>query len=196
MERNSQIRRAVRQTLVMSAVATAATLPAQAQEADEVDTIVVTGSRIRSANLEGTSPVTQVTAEDIATAGVTRVEDLVTQLPQAFAAQNSTVSNGATGAATVSLRNLGDARTLVLVDGKRMPYGSTTSSAADLNQIPSAMVERVEILTGGSYLDLMRRWKRPVYYDQQGQLVEKFGIRHVPALVSQEGKRLRIDEIL
>ena len=52
------------------------------------------------------------------------------------------------------------------------------------------------ILTGGSYLDLMRRWKRPVYYDQQGQLVEKLGIRHVPALVSQEGKRLRIDEIL
>ena len=107
MERNSQIRRAVRQTLVMSAVATAATLPAHAQEADEVDTIVVTGSRIRTANLEGTSPVTQVTAEDIATAGVTRVEDLVTQLPQAFAAQNSTVANGATGAATVSLRNLG-----------------------------------------------------------------------------------------
>ena len=150
MERNSQIRRAVRQTLVMSAVATAATLPAHAQEADEVDTIVVTGSRIRTANLEGTSPVTQVTAEDIATAGVTRVEDLVTQLPQAFAAQNSTVSNGATGAATVSLRNLGDARTLVLVDGKRMPYGSTTASAADLNQIPSAMVERVEVLTGGA----------------------------------------------
>src|SRR5688572_31565147 len=130
MERNSQIRRAVRRTLVMSAVATAATLPAHAQEtAEEVDTIVVTGSRIRTANLEGTSPVTQVTAEDIATAGVTRVEDLVTQLPQAFAAQNSTVFNGATGAATVSLRNLGDARTLVLVDGKRMPYGRTVSSA-------------------------------------------------------------------
>lgn len=52
------------------------------------------------------------------------------------------------------------------------------------------------ILTGGSYLDLMRRWKRPVFFDQQGQLTEKLGIRHVPALVSQEGKRLRIDEIL
>jgi outer membrane receptor protein involved in Fe transport len=134
----------------MSAVAAAATLPAQAQEADEVDTIVVTGSRIRTANLEGTSPVTQVTSEDIATAGVTRVEDLITQLPQAFAAQNSTVSNGATGAATVSLRNLGAARTLVLVDGRRMPYGSVFDSAADLNQIPSAMVERVEVLTGGA----------------------------------------------
>jgi conjugal transfer pilus assembly protein TraW len=52
------------------------------------------------------------------------------------------------------------------------------------------------ILTGGSYLDLMRRWKRPVYFDQHGQLVERLGIRHVPALVSQDGKRLRIDEIL
>ena len=52
------------------------------------------------------------------------------------------------------------------------------------------------ILTGGSYLDLMRRWKRPVFFDQQGQLTDKLGIRHVPALVTQEGKRLRIDELL
>ncbi len=52
------------------------------------------------------------------------------------------------------------------------------------------------ILTGGSYLELMRHWKRPVFYDQQGQLTDQLGIRHVPALVSQEGKRLRIDEIL
>ena len=52
------------------------------------------------------------------------------------------------------------------------------------------------ILTGGSYLNLMRRWKRPVYFDQQGSLTERLGIRHVPAMVSQEGRRLRIDEIL
>lgn len=51
------------------------------------------------------------------------------------------------------------------------------------------------ILTGGSYLDLMRRWKRPVFFDQQGTLTEKLGIRHVPALVTQDGKRLRIEEI-
>ena len=151
MERNTQIRRAVRQTLVMSAVATAATLPAHAQEADEVDTIVVTGSRIRSANLEGSSPVTQVTAADIATQGVTRVEDLINQLPQAFGQlQGSTVSNGADGTATVSLRGLGSRRTLVLIDGKRMPYGGVNDSAADLNQIPASMVERVEVLTGGA----------------------------------------------
>jgi outer membrane receptor protein involved in Fe transport len=151
MERNSQIQRAVRQTLVMSAVAAAATLPAHAQDADEVDTIVVTGSRIRSANLEGTTPVTQVTSADIATQGVTRVEDLINQLPQAFGQlQGSTVSNGADGTAQVSLRGLGSSRTLVLIDGRRMPYGGVNSSAADLNQIPTAMVERVEVLTGGS----------------------------------------------
>jgi conjugal transfer pilus assembly protein TraW len=51
------------------------------------------------------------------------------------------------------------------------------------------------ILTGGSYLDLMRRWQQPVFFDQRGVLVEKLRIQHVPALVSQDGKRLRIDEL-
>jgi len=73
--------------------------PAAAQSAQEeaarVGDIIVTGSRIPQPNLTTTSPVTQVTGEDIDVQGVTRVEDLVNQLPQAFAAQNSTVSNGA-----------------------------------------------------------------------------------------------------
>lgn len=51
------------------------------------------------------------------------------------------------------------------------------------------------ILTGGAFLDLMQSWQRPVYYDQHGLLTAKFGIRQVPALVSQEGMRLRIDEL-
>lgn len=51
------------------------------------------------------------------------------------------------------------------------------------------------ILTGGSHLDLARQWKQPIYYDQQGTLIDKLRIRQVPALVSQEGRRLRIDEI-
>lgn len=52
------------------------------------------------------------------------------------------------------------------------------------------------ILTGGSYLDLMKAWHIPVYYDQQGALTRRLGIRQVPALVSQEGQRLRIDEVV
>jgi conjugal transfer pilus assembly protein TraW len=51
------------------------------------------------------------------------------------------------------------------------------------------------ILTGGSYLDLMKAWRVPIYFDQQGSLTRRFGIRQVPALVSQEGLRLRIDEV-
>ena len=51
------------------------------------------------------------------------------------------------------------------------------------------------ILVGGSYIELMKTWGRPVYYDQQGSLVKKFGITSVPALVSQEGSLLRIDEL-
>ena len=149
MQQNSQLRRAVRHTLLISALAGTSALPAFAQAA-EIEQIVVTGSRIKMANLEGTSPVTQVTSADIQTQGVTRVEDLINQLPQAFAAQNANVANGATGTATVNLRGLGSARTLVLVDGRRMPYGGVTNSAADLNQIPAAMVERVEVLTGGA----------------------------------------------
>lgn len=141
-----------------------ATIPAMAQEDDTVVTtadaaeeaesrqqrITVTGSRIQQPNLTTTSPVSTVTSEDFKLQGVTRVEDLVTQLPQAFAAQNSTVSNGASGTATVALRNLKSERTLVLIDGKRMPYGSPNDTAADLNLIPSQLVERVDVLTGGA----------------------------------------------
>jgi conjugal transfer pilus assembly protein TraW len=52
------------------------------------------------------------------------------------------------------------------------------------------------ILTGGSYLELMKSWRVPVYYDQQGVLTRRLGIRQVPALVSQDGLRLRIDEMV
>ncbi len=148
MERKNQVASAVRRALVLGALTAAGVAPALAQE--NLGEIVVTGSRIRSANLESTTPVTQVTAADVVTQGVTRIEDLVNQLPQAFAAQNVTVANGATGTATLNLRGLGSARTLVLVDGRRLPYGGVTNSAADINQIPTQMIERVDVLTGGA----------------------------------------------
>lgn len=154
MSSTNTVALAVRRALMFGAISTAVVAPfAHAQDsagAAELDTVVVTGSRIKSANLESSSPVTQVTAADIDAQGVTRVEDLINQLPQAFAAQNATVSNGSTGTATVNLRGLGSSRTLVLVDGRRMPYGGVSQSAADLNQIPSQLIERVEVLTGGA----------------------------------------------
>lgn len=135
---------------LLALAATPAMAQEQDQEATQVEQVVITGTRIAQANLVTTSPVTQVTGEDITNAGVSRVEDLVNQLPQIFAGQTSTVVNGSSGTATVDLRGLGPNRTVVLVDGRRMPYGSPAIAAADLNQIPSALVERVEVYTGGA----------------------------------------------
>ncbi len=85
--------------------------------------------------------------------GVTRTEDLINNLPQAFGDFGGNVSNGATGAATVNLRNLGSQRTLVLVNSRRLMPGDPTQNGAaspDLNQIPALLVERAEVITGGA----------------------------------------------
>ncbi len=120
----------------------------------EVSEIVVTGTRIPSPNLTSVAPVTSLGAADIKAQGVSRVEDLINSLPQAFASQGSSYSNGSNGTATVNLRGLGSARTLVLIDGRRLQAGNPTSAitaiAADLNFIPTALVERVDVLTGGA----------------------------------------------
>lgn len=131
-------------------------LPVYAQDtgageaAEDAGTIVVTGSRLASPNLESTSPVTVVSAEEIANTGTTRVEDLVNSLPQVFAGQGSNYANGASGAATLNLRGLGSERNLVLVNGRRLVPGDPSSSAADINVIPGAMVKRIDVLTGGA----------------------------------------------
>ena len=143
---------AVVQALSIAFGASALTANAQtaAPATDKIEKIEVTGSRIPSANLEGTSPVTVVDAATIKTDGVRSVENLLNNLPQVFADQGANVSNGASGTATVNLRNLGANRTLVLVNGHRLPAGSPGTVAADLNQIPAGLIKRVEILTGGA----------------------------------------------
>ena len=123
---------------------------AQAEERSFEEEITVTGSLIPRPTLEALSPVTVLGPEDITYTGITRLEDLLTTLPQVFVAQNSTVVNGASGTATVDLRYLGDVRTLVLINGRRMPVGDAFSTVADLNFIPAALVKRVDVLTGGA----------------------------------------------
>ncbi|CAK9041822.1 Vitamin B12 transporter BtuB (Cobalamin receptor) (Outer membrane cobalamin translocator) [Durusdinium trenchii] len=143
------MRRGLLTATALSGVA-AASAPAFAQ--DQSDTIIVTGSRLDQANLNSSSPVFQVDAAEIDTRGATRVEDLVNILPQAFAAQTSTLANGANGTSTLNLRGLGSVRTLVLMDGKRLPFGGPEagSSANNLDLIPAQLVERVDIVTGGA----------------------------------------------
>ncbi|MEP4891948.1 MAG: TonB-dependent receptor [Aliiglaciecola sp.] len=150
-QKKSMQRRAVSSALlaIFSASATAQSAADSDTQATSVEEIVITGSRIKSTNLVSTSPVTVMGAEEVLNRGITRVEDLLNTLPQALSAQSSSSGIG-TGTATVNLRGLGADRTLVLVDGKRLPYGSPTSVAADLNQIPTQLINRVEVLTGGA----------------------------------------------
>ena len=112
--------------------------------------IVVTGSRIARPDVDSASPVTVIGAGEVADTGTVRVEDLVNSLPQVVGGQNAFITNGASGTATVDLRGLGTARTLVLVNGRRLQPGDPAVPAADLNQIPASLIERVEVLTGGA----------------------------------------------
>lgn len=128
--------------------------PAFAQEGEEAaateDVVQITGTRIRNANLTAASPVTQVDAIEFELSGTTRVEDLLKTLPQVTPSLDAFTVNPSTGTASVNLRGLGASRTLVLVNGRRLQAGGIRTEAPDLNQVPAALVERVEILTGGA----------------------------------------------
>jgi iron complex outermembrane recepter protein len=124
--------------------------PAAADSGGAAGEIVVTGSRIPQPQLSGISPVTTVSQAEIRLQGATRTEDLINALPQAFGAQGSAVSNGASGTATVDLRGLGVTRTLVLVNGRRLLPGDPRSPVADVNAVPASLIKRVDVLTGGA----------------------------------------------
>ena len=129
-----------------------AAAPAVAQEtsATQVDEIVVTGSRIVRQDYEAISPITTVTSETIEMTGTLSVESLLNELPQVVAGNMRTSNNsGGEEFATVDLRGLGPSRTLVLVNGERVPASSTTG-VVDLNTIPASLIERVEVVTGGA----------------------------------------------
>ena len=117
---------------------------------EDLEMVLVTGTRIRDANITGTSPVVTVTSDDFKFSGTTRVEDLLVTFPQLAPSFDSFTVNPTTGFATADLRGLGSQRTLVLVNGHRMQPGGIRGEARDLNQIPAALVKRVEVLTGGA----------------------------------------------
>ncbi len=141
---------ATQTSTVTVAAGQTATVEAKLQIGTQTEAVQVTGTLIPRPTLEAMSPVTTLEVEELTYRGINRVEDLLTSLPQVFVAQNSTVSNGSSGTATVDLRYLGTQRTLVLIDGRRMPQGDAYSTGADLNFIPSALVKRVDVLTGGA----------------------------------------------
>jgi iron complex outermembrane recepter protein len=156
---NRTIRWAVRLALTAGVIASPLSW---AQEAEtELEEIIVTGTRIASANQASTSPILTVSSEDIRTGGRMDLTDMLNQLPQVNSnslgqdlGNRTSGLSSAGGVATASLRGLGPNRTLVLVDGRRLGAGSpqTVISAPgpDIDQIPAALVERVDVVTGGA----------------------------------------------
>jgi iron complex outermembrane receptor protein len=130
--------------------------PAQAPEQ-----IIVTGTRLPDPNLISTSPIQVVTSQEIAISGRNDAFDLLQMLPQNLnndlgqdLGNRTSGLTTAGGVATADLRGLGPNRTLVLVNGRRLgngsPYTAIASPAPDLDQIPTKLIERVEVVTGGA----------------------------------------------
>ena len=143
----------LRQVPLAAAISLGLAAPALAQNAVDdktttLDRIEITGSRIRSVDVETSQPVLVLTRQDIEKQGLTSVADVLKRIPANGATMNTTVNNGGDGSATVNLRNLGADRTLVLVNGRRWVSGLT--GTVDLNTIPTAVIERIEVLKDGA----------------------------------------------
>lgn len=135
--------------LVLLSICAAATSAPLAQEETPIEEVVVTGTRIQRIDLDAVSPVTSVTAQEFELSGNVNVEELLNELPGVVPSFGENSNNPGDGTARVDLRGLGDSRTLVLVNGRRW-IPSTQSGVVDLNTIPSTLIERTDILTGGS----------------------------------------------
>jgi len=118
---------------------------------DEQDEVFITGTRLPTANEISISPISTVSAVEFRQTGLTRVEDVLDKLPMFTASTDAAVNNSADGTAALNLRGLGTQRTLVLIDGMRLGPGSTDGrNWSDINQIPAALIDHVDVLTGGA----------------------------------------------
>ncbi|MFT4196329.1 MAG: TonB-dependent receptor [Pseudoxanthomonas sp.] len=119
--------------------------------AHTLDSVAVTGSRIKRADIEGALPITVITREDLDISGQTSVgEYLQTNTLNSFGSTVPSSGSSAQSFSGISLHGMGEGRTLVLIDGHRAPTSPQTGEGQDLNVIPMAMVERIEILTDGA----------------------------------------------
>ena len=135
---------------LLTGVAAVAAMPAFAQEeGDADDTILVTGTRIQREDLNAPSPVTTVNSEQLVLTNTVNSEQFLNTLPQVIPSFDQTSNNPGNGTARVNLRGLGTTRTLVLVDGTRFA-GNGPAFIVDLNNIPAALVERIDVVTGGA----------------------------------------------
>ncbi|GAB54225.1 TonB-dependent receptor [Glaciecola punicea ACAM 611] len=148
----------IKLTLLATAISSSMAVHAQSNEISQVERIQVTGSHIKRTDMEGPSPVTSLSAEDISNTGVTDLIGLFTKLPMAgqgtFSTQGNSSDGTGNGGSSVSLRGLGADSTLILVNGRRIsvsPFANEIDTAfVDINNIPIAAIKRVDILKDGA----------------------------------------------
>ena len=144
--------------IVLGTVAVVFALPTWAQDEDEdaaeLGKIEVTGSRLNQTDVETAQPVTVITREDIELTGFATVAEVLQSTPyNSFGSfrETSGYANGQASVNEISLRGLGASRTLLLLDGRRVSStGGSGGAAQNLNQIPTAIIERIEILRDGA----------------------------------------------
>ena len=154
MARNLNVRNAVKLALAVNAgliglSAAPAALAQQDPGAGELEEVVVTGSRIRKKDFTSNAPVATVGFEQIELTGTVNTESLLNTLPQTVPGLDRTSNNPGNGTATVDLRGLGSNRTLVLINGTRV-VPTNTNGSVDINSIPNALIQNIEVLTGGA----------------------------------------------
>ncbi len=126
------------------------TVTAASGPQDDGDVVVITGTRIARTNANAESPLVTVTGETMAESGFTTVDQYLNTLPQITPGISSQSNNpSSNGRAFIDLRGLGTNRNLVLIDGRR-GMGSTAGGVVDVNTIPAALIQNVEIVTGGA----------------------------------------------
>lgn len=144
MFRKTKVNSAV--LVALSGAVMAVALPAAAQSIERVQ---VTGSRIKTIGAVSNSPITSVAAEEINASQPAAVEEVIRGLPAAVPAVGPGTNNGTTGFASIDLRGLGSQRNLVLMNGRRL-VPATLGGSVDTNSIPVALLERVDLITGGA----------------------------------------------
>lgn len=152
---NHKLTRAVKLALLgAGALGLSAPVVAQEDAPADLEEILVTGSRIPGTNLTAPTAVTTIDAEVINRSGLINVADILRAVPSfgvsALSSGNSNFFTASNGINTLQLRNLGEDRTLVLVNGRRYVSGIAGSAAVDFNTIPTELIERVEVVTGGA----------------------------------------------
>ena len=153
MARNLNVRNAVKLALAVNAgligLSVAPGALAQEESTEELEEITVTGSRIAKKDYTSNAPVATVGFEQIAMTGTVNTESLLNTLPQVVPGLDRTSNNPGNGTATVDLRGLGSNRTLVLINGTRV-VPTSSGGSVDINSIPNALIENIEVLTGGA----------------------------------------------